>query len=111
MLLCYLLAERLQAGEAGTPATAEAVIADAIARTYAAHEALWSQLRRSEKVVLAAVADGVPPASPQLAQDHKLGRNTLHEAAERLADQSHLTRGDGRTRVVDPLLAEWLRRR
>jgi hypothetical protein len=111
MLLCYLLAERLHAGEDGTAGAAELVVGDAIARTQPAHEALWRQLRRSEKVVLAGVADGIPPASPLLAQDHQLGRNTLHEAAERLVDQGHLSRGAGGVTVVDPLLAEWLRRR
>jgi len=111
MLLAYLLAERLHDGAAGTLETAGQVVADAIARTQPAHEALWSQLRRSERVVLAGVADGVPPASPALAAEHQLGRNTLHEAADRLTDRGHLARGDGGTRVIDPLLREWLRRR
>ena len=111
MLLCYLLAEELAAGRAGTLETAERVVEAAIVRTQPAHEALWSQLRRSERVVLAGVADGVPPASPALAAEHQLGRNTLHEAADRLADRGHLTRAPGDTRVIDPLLREWLRRR
>jgi hypothetical protein len=54
------------------------------------------------------VADGVPPASPALAEEHQLGRNTLHEAAERLVDQGHLGRDENTTRVIDPLLGEWL---
>jgi uncharacterized protein len=111
MMLCYLLAEALETGRPGTAETAEAVLEDAIARTEAAHQALWSQLRRSEKVVLAGIADGLPPASPALAGEHQLGRNTLHEAAERLVDQGHLARERGAMRVIDPLLAEWLRRR
>jgi hypothetical protein len=111
MLLCYLLAEQLQEGRPGTAETAESIVSAAIDRTQAAHEALWSQLRRSERVVLAGVADGVPPASPALAAEHQLGRNTLHEAAERLVDQGHLGRDGNKTRVIDPLLGEWLRRR
>lgn len=111
MLLCYLLAEKLQAGRLGTVETAELVLADAIARTDAAHQALWSQLRRSEKVALAGVADGLPPASPALASEHQLGRNTLHEAAERLVDQGHLARERTGVHVIDPLLREWIRRR
>ncbi|HEX2125747.1 MAG TPA: hypothetical protein VHF45_04225, partial [Thermoleophilaceae bacterium] len=69
MLLAYLLSDRLEDGAEASPAlaealeggrpgtleTAETVIQDAIARTAAAHQALWSQLRRSEKVVLAGV--------------------------------------------------------
>ncbi len=111
MLLSYLLAEQLEAGRPGTPETAELVIQAAVERAQPSHEALWSQLRRSEKVVLAGVADGLPPSSPALAQDHQLGRNTLHEAAERLIDQGHLTRERNGVRVIDPLLREWLRRR
>jgi uncharacterized protein len=111
MLLSYLLAEQLEDGRPGTPETAARVIDDAIARTQPAHEALWTQLRRSERVVLAGVADGIPPASATLAAEHKLGRNTLHEAADRLADQGHLVRDNGTARVIDPLLREWLRRR
>ena len=112
MMLCYLLAEQLEAGRPGTVETAESVVEDAVDRTQAAHQALWSQLRRSERVVLAGVADGVPPASPALAAEHQLGRNTLHEAAERLVDQGHLGReGKKSMRVNDPLLREWLRRR
>ena len=111
MLLCYLLAEQLEAGRVGTVETAEFVVQDAIERTQAAHEALWRQLRRSEKVVLAGVADGVPPASAALAAEHQLGRNTLHEAAERLVDQGHLGREGNNMRVIDPLLREWLKRR
>jgi hypothetical protein len=111
MLLSYLLAEELQIGRPGTIETAESVVRDAIARTEAAHQALWSQLRRSERVVLAGVADGLPPASPALAAEHRLGRNTLHDAAERLVDQGHLVRERNTMRVIDPLLREWLRRR
>jgi hypothetical protein len=53
----------------------------------------------------------VPPASPALAAEHKLGRNTLHEAADRLVDQGHLTRDARGVQLIDPLLREWLRRR
>jgi uncharacterized protein len=111
MLLSYLLAERLERGHMGTAETAALVIDDALERTRAAHQALWNQLSRSEKVVLAGVADGVAPASRALAQEHRLSRQALHDAADRLVDQGHLTREGGAARLVDPLLGEWLRRR
>jgi hypothetical protein len=111
MLLAYLLADRLAAGADGTPQTAAEVVDDALARTHAAHQALWQQLGRSERVVLAAVADGVAPASRALAAEHHLARGTLDAAAARLADQGHLIRSPRDSRLVDPLLAEWLRRR
>src|SRR5215217_6566366 len=111
MLLSYLLADRLAAGLPGTPETASLVVEDALERTQAAHQALWSQLSRSEKVVLAGAADGVAPASRALAAEHRLARQTLHEAADRLVDQGHLVREAPGVRLVDPLLGEWLRRR
>ena len=44
MLLCYLLAEQLEAGRPGTPETAALVLDEALERTQAAHQALWGQL-------------------------------------------------------------------
>jgi uncharacterized protein len=108
MLLAYLLADRLATG--GSVAASD-VVDDALERTHPAHQALWQQLAASERVVLAAVADGIAPTSRALAADHKLGRTTLAAAADRLADQGHLIRRPRDTRLVDPLLAEWLHRR
>jgi uncharacterized protein len=111
MLLAYLLADRLLAGEGGTAETAARVIDDALERTQPAHQALWGQLGASDRALIAAVADGVPPTSRTLAEEHKVGRRTYAAAAQRLADQGHLILRPRRTRLVDPLLAEWLRRR
>jgi hypothetical protein len=111
MLLAYLLADRLATKAPGTPQTAAEVVEDALARTQPAHQALWQQLGRTERVVLAAVADGTPPTSRALAAEHQLARGTLDAAAARLADQGHLIRSPRDSRLVDPLLAEWLRRR
>jgi hypothetical protein len=111
MLLAYLLADRVAAGEAPTPALAGVVIDDALARTDAAHRALWQELGVSDRAVLAGVADGLAPTSRALAADHRVSRGTLDAAASRLADQGHLWRQPRGTHLVDPLLAEWLRRR
>jgi hypothetical protein len=111
MMLAYLLSDRLADGVEATPALAAAVIDDALERTRPAHQALWGQLGRSERALLAAVADGMAPTSRTLAADHGLGRGTLNAAAGRLADQGHLIRRPRDTRLVDPLLGEWLRRR
>jgi hypothetical protein len=111
MLLAYLLADHLSLGESTTPALAAAVIDESLERTAPAHQALWQQLGRSERNVLAAVSDGTPPTSRALAFEHRLGRSTLNAAADRLADQGHAGRENGATRIIDPLLAEWVRRR
>jgi hypothetical protein len=111
MLLAYLLADELAAGEDATAELAARVIDDAIERTRPAHQALWQGLGRTERVVLAATADGIAPTSRSLAAEHGLGRQTLDAAATRLVDQGHLIRIPRASRLVDPLLAEWLRRR
>jgi len=111
MLLAYLLADRVAGGAAATPELAATVIEDALERTEPVHQALWGQLGSAERVLLAAVADGIAPTSRALAAAHRVARGTLDAAADRLADQGHLLRQPRRTRLVDPLLAEWLRRR
>jgi DNA-binding MarR family transcriptional regulator len=111
MMLAYLLSERLAEGAPATPALAAEVIESAVARTRAAHRALWGQLERHERVVLAAISDGTAPSSRALAAEHGLARSTLARASDRLAGQGHVVRDDHGSRVVDPLLREWLRRR
>ena len=111
MLLAYLLADALAAGEEPTPELTARVVDDALERTRPAHNALWQGLGRTERVVLAATADGIAPTSRALASEHGLGRQPLDAAAGRLADAGHLIRIPRASRLVDPLLAEWLRRR
>lgn len=54
---------------------------------------------------------GILPTSRALAAEHKLARRTFDAAADRLVGQGHLTRSRRDSRVIDPLVAEWLRRR
>ena len=111
MLLAYLLSDRLAEGAAGDARLAGEVIDAALVRSAPAHQALWQQLGRSERVVLTAVADGIAPTNEALADEHQLARTTLNDAAARLASQGHLVRSARRSSLVDPLLGEWLRRR
>jgi hypothetical protein len=111
MLLAYLLSDHLLEGATGTPELAGQVVDEALRSAAPASEALWQQLGRTERVVLTAVADGIAPTNAALAAEHKLGRTTLQVAADRLVDQGHLDRSVRRATLVDPLLAEWLRRR
>jgi len=113
MLLAYLLAEHLASGAEGTAALAARVVDEALQETSAGHRVLWNGLDPSERAVIAAIADGAPPSSTAVAASHGVARSTLNKAAERLVDQGHLHRvsGEKGVRIVDPLLAEWLRRR
>lgn len=111
MLLAYLLADRLADGRQATPALAAEVVDDALERTQPAHQALWGELGRTDRMLLAAVADGTAPTSRRLAAEQGVARGTLDAAAGRLADHGHVIRRPRDTQLVDPLLAEWLRRR
>jgi hypothetical protein len=111
MLLCYLLAEALSAGQTATPALAADIVEQAVQMTAPSHQAIWQASGATERAVLAAVADGVAPTSRALAAEHNVARTTLGAAADRLVDQGHLIRSPRASRLVDPLLGEWLRRR
>jgi hypothetical protein len=111
MWLAYLLAEELAAGAPATPALGEEIVKRAVELTEPSHEALWQATSATERAVLAAVADGVAPTSTALAAEHNVARTTLGAAAGRLVDQGHLFRRPRASRLVDPLLAVWLRGR
>lgn len=75
-------------------------------------EAVWASLSRAERAVVTALADGRSPYSEQTATEHAIARSTLQHATGRLADRGQLvTRDEDGPRLLDPLLAEWLRRR
>lgn len=78
-----------------------------------AHQAVWDGLDRMERLVCLALADGLAPTGSRVADEHRVARSTLSDALERLlADERQVARRlDGTPFVLDPLLAEWLRRR
>jgi hypothetical protein len=85
----------------------------ALAETRDAQQALWDGLGRVERIVLMALADGQPVSGSTLAGEHRMARSTLRDALERLlADERYVQRDErGTPFLLDPLLAEWLRRR
>jgi uncharacterized protein len=112
ILLAHHLYELLDHGEdLEHPAAAAANLA--LADTADALQALWDSFDRNERVVLMALGDGQAPTGSIVAGEHRIPRSTMREALARLlADQRHVQRGgDGRPYLLDPLLAEWLRRR
>jgi hypothetical protein len=112
ILLAYHLYDLLDRDEAGDDPAAAAIGA-ALEETRDAHQALWDPLGRNERVVLMALCDGRSPVGRTIADEHRIPRSTLQATVDRLvADQRYVQRdSEGRSHLLDPLLAEWLRRR
>lgn len=112
ILLAHHLYEVLDQGESSEPLAA-AAIDRALAEAADALQAQWDGFDRNERVVLMALGDGQAPTGNIVAGEHRIPRSTLRQALDRLlADQRHVQRdADGRPYLLDPLLAEWLRRR
>jgi hypothetical protein len=112
ILLAYHLYDLLDRDEGGDDPAAAAIGA-ALEETRDAHQALWDPLGRNERVVLMALCDGRSPVGRTIADEHRIPRSTLQATVDRLiADQRYVQRdSEGRSNLLDPLLAEWLRRR
>ena len=111
MLLAAHLFDLTDRGEGGAD-RAGAALEAALAETRDVHQAVWDSLRRPERAVLTALADGEAPTGPRAADRHRVPRASMQTATERLVEQEvHLVAGEGRPEIVDPLLREWLRRR
>ena len=85
----------------------------ALTETRDGHQATWDALGRAERLVCIALADGQAPSGSRMAEEHRIARSTLAAALDRLAAEEHQVRrdADGRPYLLDPLFAEWLRRR
>jgi hypothetical protein len=85
----------------------------ALTETRDGHQATWDALARPERLVCIALADGQAPSGSRMADEHRIARSTLAAALDRLAAEEHHVRRDagGRPYLLDPLFAEWLRRR
>jgi len=113
ILLAHHLFELLVEHEEDLERPAAAAIDLALTETADALQALWDGFDRNERVTLMALSDGQAPTGSIVASEHRIPRSTLREALDRLlADQRHVQRDtDGSPYLLDPLLAEWLRRR
>lgn len=111
ILLAHHLYNLLEGSNHPDPAAAALELA--LEETRDAHQALWDGLDRNERLVLLAISDGQAPTGTVIASEHRVARSTLQEALERLlADQRHVQRdADGKPYLLDPVFAEWLRRR
>jgi hypothetical protein len=111
ILLAHHLYELLDREKPDDPAAA--AVGLALAETADAHQAVWDGLDRNERVVLLAMADGQAPAGSIVSEQHRIPRSSLRDALLRLVTDQQLVGEDenGHPYLLDPLLAEWLRRR
>jgi uncharacterized protein len=94
------------------PDLAAVALARAVRETHDVHQSVWDGLRRADRAVLTALADGDAPTGARTAQEHQIARTSLQGALERLvAEEVHVMSRDDRPDLVDPLFREWLRRR
>jgi hypothetical protein len=112
MLLAHHLYDIVDAQEQVADPALEA-IERALSETRDAHQALWDALARVERIVCMALADGQAPTGTRVADDHRVARSTLQDALDRLLADGRQVQRDagGSPYLLDPLLAEWLRRR
>jgi len=67
---------------------------------------------RVGRAVLAALADGMSATGQRAAREHATSRSSMQRALDRLAgEEQHVVRDGEGPRLLDPRLAEWLRRR
>ena len=111
MLLAHHLYELLDAG--ARDGAAQAALSAALEEVADALQAVWDGLDRFERIVVLALAQANAPTGSRVATEHAVARSTLKRALDRLLDaEQHVAIGDhGHPRLLDPLLAEWLRRR
>lgn len=118
MLLAHLLWQRIdpeQRDPADTPALVAAVLEDALRAVTAEITALFDVLPTNEKKVMRAVAEYGAPLSSRALRDLDIRKPSAQSAAGSLIDRALLERPetasdeDPRWRIVDPLIARWLR--
>ena len=107
MLLCHLLARRLQEPpEVEDDDIVDAVLDDALEQTAEIHAASLAPLSRTQRVVLGEIAHGRLPTQRDLPRRQQASRAAFQQAAETLvADGQLLARtNSGAWRIIDPLL-------
>lgn len=107
MLLAHHLYNTFAEGGVKEPAAAALDLA--LTETADAHQASWEALDRPERAIVAALADGRAATGQRTAREHATSRSSLQRALGRLlSEQQHVVPGPA---LLDPLFAEWLRRR
>jgi hypothetical protein len=110
--LCYFLWERTPPGEQASAELLGAALADVLRSEDTHFSLLWEDASTNQKLVLDALArDPGHPFKAEYRRLHGLGPATNVQRALRTLEQKEVVIGDrGAYRIVEPFLAEWLRR-
>lgn len=109
MLLAHLLFQSVGDGRRATAADWDTVSAEALRRVDAEARATLNGLASEQRKTLRAVAEYQSPYASRALQSLNLTKATAQTAAEALIAAGVVERDSGRWRVIDPLLAQWLR--
>jgi hypothetical protein len=111
MLLAHLLWSRVDAGKVATAQTWADTLEEALRRVDAEARAVMTGLSPGQRKALRAVAEYDSPLNSRALRTLDLPKTTARKAAQQLLAEGVLERDDdGRWRLVDPLLARWIRR-
>lgn len=111
MLLAHLLWSRVDAGQVASAQDWADTLVEALRRVDAEARAVLTGLSQGERKALRAVAEYGSPLNSRALRTLDLPKTTARQAAQQLLAEGVLERGeDDRWRLVDPLLARWIRR-
>ena len=109
MLLAHELWDRAEAGAEADLAAYDEAEAAAMEKASSDLRAIWRGVTASERDVLTRLARGAGPYSKG-AEGEKQSGGAVAGAIDRLLDAGEVVERDGAYRIVDPLLAELIRR-
>jgi len=109
MLLAHLLWQEVGAGERATSDHLDAAIAAALRRVDPEARATMSGLPAGQRKVLRAVAECGTPMAARALRTLALPKTTAQKAAPHLVATGLIEETDREWRVIDPLLARWIR--
>lgn len=111
--LCYFLWQRTPAGEEATDAMVPSALDDVLDSEHAHFLLLWEECTPNQKLVLEALArEPGRPFSTEYRRRQGLGPATNVQRALRTLERREVVAGErGAYRIVEPFLADWLRRR
>lgn len=110
MLLAHLLWVGMRPNSVATTEQLAGAIDRAVRRVDPEARAVLDSLDAGGRKTLRAVAEHSTPLSARAGRTLNLAKGTAQHAATRLVAAAHIERVEGRYRLVDPLLAEWIRR-